>query len=277
MTTTKRKKKRKLYFRTCVQCATEFHPYNNYNKFCSLKCAYLNKERNEVGGLKRRKAYETKVCANCKNLFTPTSARPNKQFCNVDCANTANGKRISQVRHEYNTDPNLKEELICETCNKKFVSYKRLRAKTCSNVCRFKNPNTPLRMSKAKHFKGTTMYSRAKRGWRVVASGEKIFFRSRMEANYAAYLDYLHVEWQYEPHTFWFNGIKRGVLSYTPDFFLPKENKYIETKGWMDSKSITKLKRMKKYHPKVIVEVVNWKDYKEIESKVARLIPNWEK
>lgn len=120
----------------------------------------------------------------------------------------------------------------------------------------------------------TTMYSKAKRGWRE-GGGWRVFFRSRMEANYARYLDFLGVAWQYEPRTFWFEGIKRGVVSYTPDFYLPAEDKYVELKGWMDARSATKIRRMGKYHPEVVLEVIEWPQYQQI-ARQAKLIPGWE-
>ena len=56
-----------------------------------------------------------------------------------------------------------------------------------------------------------------KAGWREIA-GRRIYFRSRWEANYARYLQWLKdrgeiVDWEYEPETFWFEKIKRGVRS----------------------------------------------------------------
>jgi len=110
-----------------------------------------------------------------------------------------------------------------------------------------------------------------------------IYVRSSWEANYARYLNFLvaHdqlIKWEYEPDTFWFEGIKRGTRSYTPDFKLYEKNgdiKYIEVKGYMDAKSATKLKRMKKYHPGVVIELVQGKEMKEIKNKVGSLIA-WE-
>lgn len=119
------------------------------------------------------------------------------------------------------------------------------------------------------------MYSHAKRGWRTIA-GNRVFFRSRMEANYARYLTFLGIEWLYEPKTFWFEGLKQGVVSYTPDFFLVKEDLYVECKGWMDAKSKTKLVRMAKYHPSVKLTLLDWKSYRAIESALAKSVPEWE-
>lgn len=76
------------------------------------------------------------------------------------------------------------------------------------------------------------------------------FFRSTWEANYARYLTQFEIEYQYEPKTFWFEKHKSGTVNYTPDFFLPEYDSWIEVKGQWDSKSKTKLRRFKKYHPK---------------------------
>jgi hypothetical protein len=126
-------------------------------------------------------------------------------------------------------------------------------------------------------------YSRAKHG--TVSIGNKAyFFRSSWEANIAAYFEFLKnkneiKEWEYETDTFWFENIKRGVRSYKPDFKITKNDGtqyYIEVKGWMDSKSKTKLNRMRIYYPSVKIEVLAQDRYREI-SKYSSIIPEWGK
>jgi len=120
-------------------------------------------------------------------------------------------------------------------------------------------------------------------GWREIA-GTRIFLRSKMEANYARFLQFLKdnkqiQDWTYEPKTFWFDAIKRGVRSYKPDFLIIENGGaeiYHETKGYMDAKSRTKIKRMGLYFPGVILKVVGKKHYREIERKLSKLIPGWE-
>ena len=101
------------------------------------------------------------------------------------------------------------------------------------------------------------------------------YFRSAWEANYARYLNFAKIKWEYEPKTFWFDGIKRGSRSYTPDFYLPEEDRYVEIKGWMDKKSRTKLKRMAKYYPDVDIELIDSTRYRAI-AKWKKVIPGWE-
>lgn len=126
-------------------------------------------------------------------------------------------------------------------------------------------------------------YSRGSQGRRQDL--DNIFFRSSWEANYARYLNFLKAQgqlykWEFEPDTFWFEKIKRGVRSYLPDFKLwdTKDSKpyYVEVKGWMDDKSKTKIKRMAKYYPDVRLDVVAKKEYTEIKKKLSRLITGWE-
>lgn len=126
-------------------------------------------------------------------------------------------------------------------------------------------------------------YSNAKRGKRE-GLGD-YFFRSRWEANYARFLNLAIKQkeifkWEYEPETFWFERIKRGTRSYTPDFKIWETETsvpyFVEIKGWMDAKSKTKLKRMGKYFPHIRVDLVDEKQYRALEKSIAALISDWE-
>jgi hypothetical protein len=122
-----------------------------------------------------------------------------------------------------------------------------------------------------------------KAGWREIG-GKRNYYRSRWEANYARYLDWLKQngqisDWQHEPETFWFEAIKRGVRSYKPDFRVWEvsgQSTLHEVKGWMDARSKTTLKRMAKYYPAETVIVVREKQYNEIARKVGPMIEGWE-
>src|SRR5659263_489952 len=72
-------------------------------------------------------------------------------------------------------------------------------------------------------------------GWIRKKSGRRAdlnntFFRSSWEANMARYYNYIGVKWQFEPKMFIFNTIRRGSVSYTPDFYLPEEDRWVEVK-----------------------------------------------
>lgn len=122
-----------------------------------------------------------------------------------------------------------------------------------------------------------------KASWRVIG-GIRKFYRSRWEANYARFLEWRKQRgevavWLHEPETFWFDGVKRGCVSYLPDFKVTLPNgdiEFHEVKGWMDPASKTKIKRMKKYHPSVVLIVIDSKSYQKLERLMQKTVPEWE-
>lgn len=121
-----------------------------------------------------------------------------------------------------------------------------------------------------------------KQDWAEIG-GKRNFYRSKWEYRYALYLEFMKkhkhiVDWEHEPKTFWFEGIKRGTNNYKPDFFVtfPSGNsEWIEVKGYMDSKSATKLKRMAKYFPDEKIRVVGKEWFKANSPMLKKVIPNW--
>jgi len=122
-----------------------------------------------------------------------------------------------------------------------------------------------------------------KADWREIG-GLRKYYRSRWEANYARYLQWLLEnkqiqKWEHEPQTFWFEGIKRGVMSYLPDFRIIENDGSVvfhEVKGWMDDRSKTKIKRMAIYYPNVKLIVIDSKLYKSLEKKAKLFVKDWE-
>lgn len=106
--------------------------------------------------------------------------------------------------------------------------------------------------------------SKWKQEWAEIG-GKRCFYRSRWEYRYALYLQLMKEQgyikdWEHEPEIFWFEGIKRGTNNYKPDFkvtFPSGKVEWYEVKGYMDKKSAVKLKRMKLYHPNVIIHVID--------------------
>ena len=124
-------------------------------------------------------------------------------------------------------------------------------------------------------------YSNVAAGW-IEIGDRRLYVRSSWEANFCAYLEFLknqkHIkDWLYEPKTFIFHEILRGIRSYCPDFQVfnnDGSDYYVEVKGYMDPKSKTKISRMAKYYPEVRLDVVDAKRYRAISAK-SDFIPNW--
>ena len=119
-----------------------------------------------------------------------------------------------------------------------------------------------------------------KSDWRTIG-GKKTYYRSRWEANYARYLEFLResgkiANWLHEPTTFLF---VKEQSSYLPDFLVTLTNgeiEYHEVKGWMDDRSSNKISLMRKYHPEKKLVLVRRKEYEDIERIYSDKISGWE-
>jgi len=130
-----------------------------------------------------------------------------------------------------------------------------------------------------------TPYAHHHRGYRIIDK-KKIYFANRMEANYYRYLLWLKKQkhlanFEYQPNPFDFRtfGIDQGRVTYRPDFLVLQFDGfcyYVEIKGHMNASSKTKLNRMRKYFPQILVEVVHYGMYKKLEKEVGTLIEGWE-
>lgn len=127
------------------------------------------------------------------------------------------------------------------------------------------------------------MEHNSKAEWRTIGDKEK-YFRSNMEANYARTLQFLKecgriIEWEHEPETFYFEGIKRGTNNYKPDFKVIESKEYhywVEVKGYYDAKSITKIKRFKKYFPNEKLILIDKRWFLRNNKQMKALIKDWE-
>lgn len=115
---------------------------------------------------------------------------------------------------------------------------------------------------------GNSKYAHIKSGWYTVG-GLTYFFRSKLEYEYAVYLESLKqkkaiTSWELEPKTFEFKAIQHGITRYTPDFKVIKQDGthyWVECKGVMDSASKTKIARFRKYFPNEELKVVMYSDF----------------
>lgn len=102
--------------------------------------------------------------------------------------------------------------------------------------------------------------------------GRSFHFKSKFEAAWGRYLQQIYdwgviEKWDYEPRTFIFEGVTRGAVQYTPDFYIKQDGEecYQETKVHLVGKDITKFRRMAEHFPKVkLVLVMDRPKAKEI-------------
>ncbi len=88
------------------------------------------------------------------------------------------------------------------------------------------------------------------------------WFRSQWEYAVANYLDEHGKAWRYEPKAFPIT-VDGKKTTYTPDFYLTEEDRYIEVKGYWRSVYIAKHKAFRESYPNIKIEV--WDKEKMLE------------
>jgi hypothetical protein len=95
---------------------------------------------------------------------------------------------------------------------------------------------------------------------------ETIHFAHNSERQFAKLLDFYGIAWEYEPRTFTLEWDRQGrpQQAFTPDFYLPAYDLYIEITT-LNQKLVTKknrkARRLQERHPDVRVKVLYQRDY----------------
>lgn len=95
---------------------------------------------------------------------------------------------------------------------------------------------------------------------------ETVAFAHVSERQYARLLDFYQIVWEYEPRTFDIEWDADGnvVKQFTPDFYLPQFDLYIEVTT-MNQKLVTKknkkVRRLRERYPDVKVKIFYQRDY----------------
>ncbi|HQX62934.1 MAG TPA: hypoxanthine phosphoribosyltransferase [Thermomicrobiales bacterium] len=91
------------------------------------------------------------------------------------------------------------------------------------------------------------------------------------EADFAAFLDFYRIRWQYEPRSFalrWRDG--RIAQMFTPDFYLPEQDLYVELttmKQSLVTRKNRKIRRLRELYPTIKVVLLNRKGFHELLSR----------
>lgn len=101
------------------------------------------------------------------------------------------------------------------------------------------------------------------------------YVRSSWEADLARVFKYLGLSYQYEPHTFELTAPDGHTLTYTPDFYVPSEDKYYEVKGWMDAVSARKIQLFNEQYPDHELVVIDKTRFAEFQMEYSHLV-QWE-
>jgi hypothetical protein len=187
-------------------------------------------------------------CKDCGKLITNSSIR-----C-LSCKQK--GKLNPMFNKKGSLNPRFKHGLNKCKCGKNIGFYakkcQRCYIKTFSGIT---NPNFNNHKLKGKN---NPMFGKiAHHGKWIKYKGIK--FRSSWEVAYAKYLDKQGTEWQYEPKTF-----DLGNCTYTPDFYLPESDTYVEIKGWWRDDAKKKFKMFQKKYYSMNIILLTGKELKKL-------------
>ncbi len=97
-------------------------------------------------------------------------------------------------------------------------------------------------------------------------------YRSLFELNLAKNLKENKIDFEYETKKI--NYIPK-VKVYTPDFYFPKTNIYVEAKGYFDINDRVKMLLVKKQHPQLDIRFVFLKPYNKIRPSSKTTYVDW--
>lgn len=101
-------------------------------------------------------------------------------------------------------------------------------------------------------------------------------FAHESEANFARFLDFYRIEWRYEPVCFPLDRDADGrvLRSFTPDFYLPQFELYVELttmKQSLVTPKNRKIRQLRQLYPDVKLKVLYGRDYRKLLFKFGTL------
>jgi hypothetical protein len=97
-------------------------------------------------------------------------------------------------------------------------------------------------------------------------------FANRSELECAKILDYYAVPWEYEPRTFVLERDEEGRVTeaFTPDFYLPEQELYLEVtvmKQSLVTRKNRKLRKLRERYPEIKIKLFYERDFERLASR----------
>jgi len=97
-------------------------------------------------------------------------------------------------------------------------------------------------------------------------------FANEAEAECARILDFHGITWEYEPHTFVLEEDENGRVleAFTPDFYLPDQNAYLEVtvmKQSLVTRKHRKIRKLRERYPDVKIKLFTRRDFERLSHK----------
>lgn len=186
-------------------------------------------------------------CIDCHKKLSRSSCYKNIKRCR-SCSCKERFK--DSKNHPQYIDGRSILQHYCIDCNKK-ICKKAKRCLSCADKYKHKIGSLNVKGRNNNHF-GKPI----RPNWKKY---KNIWFRSNWEVQYAKYLDKNKISWLYESKTF-----DLGNTTYTPDFYLPKTNEYIEIKGYKTDIFKNKIRKFKNQYRDINIKILNQKELKQL-------------
>ena len=181
-----------------------------------LKCSYCKKDYQLPPSKAKNSKYCSRTCKDkenivykehvkCQGCSKVIRAVRGKKFCSKKCYDKV--VKIPRV------------ELKCQSCGKKYKKPKNRITKYCTKKCQLIAQSSGLE----------EIPSNGRMGFRHDLPSN-YFFKSSLEADYARWCEFTNKSYVYEHKTFTVQYEGRDK-QYTPDFYHPNEDKYVELKA----------------------------------------------
>lgn len=184
----------------CLECNEVYHKSKSLaknSKFCSRVC----QNRNQASRNKRdRKTIE---CLSCNDKIE-VADNSKRKYCSSKCFNKASRVDL--------------KDFECKVCKNIFQIKINDKRQYCGRDCQYKAQSLGL----------IKIPTNGRSGYRIDLPG--FYFKSSLEADYARYLIYHNIDFEYEPKCFTLDDNGR-TRRYTPDFYIVDKDLYIETKA----------------------------------------------
>lgn len=211
----------------CIQCSNKHNSINTIDKRTPKIKDWFSKNKHPIAGTKRpQKVIDALIKAHKEKIYSIEEKQ-------------AISKRTKGKNNPFYGKKHTKDSLIKMSSIQKKIARK-------GKACNF--------YGKVYHGKGQ---------WYTNNQDKKFWMRSSWEVKFATYLDKQNIQYEYE-HKAYDLIINNQECSYRPDFYLIKENRYIEVKGyWRDDAKI-KFESFKEQYPQISITLYMEPELKQL-------------
>ena len=221
---------------TCLQCNKSFEVIYEMGdqgslnackrKYCSKSCKRAFNKAN-ITSLKKVEL----SCQHCNRTFCrPISQSITAKFCSRQCKQSSTHKFCEICKVQISTriadgicfDCRLasrRRTYTCAMCSKTWQGLPSNPKKFCSRDCQWRAQSAGL----------VKLPTHGRCGFRIDLNDGN-YYKSSLEADFARFCNHKGLSYQYEYKTFELVVNDKKVF-YTPDFYLPESNAYVEMKG----------------------------------------------